>query len=53
MLKRGDLASGEKYAAKIKNPDYVHQLMVLMDEIKAKKSPPKEVRQKAKGERQK
>ncbi len=36
MLKRGDLVSGEKYAAKIKNPDYVHQLMDLMDEIKAK-----------------
>jgi tetratricopeptide (TPR) repeat protein len=36
MLRRGDLVSGEKYAAKIKNPDYVHQLMVLMDEIKAK-----------------
>lgn len=36
MLKRGDLVSGEKYAAKIKNPDYVHQLMDLMDEIRAK-----------------
>jgi tetratricopeptide (TPR) repeat protein len=36
MLKRGDLVSGEKYAAKIKNPDYVHQLMVLMDEIRTK-----------------
>jgi hypothetical protein len=35
MLKRGDLVSGEKYAAKIKNPDYVHQLMMLMDEMKA------------------
>ena len=53
MLKRGDLVAGEKYAAKIKNPDHVHQLMVLLEEIKAKKSPPKEVRQKAKGERKK
>jgi tetratricopeptide (TPR) repeat protein len=34
-LQRNDLVSGEKYAAKIKNPDYVHQLMVLMDAIKA------------------
>lgn len=36
-LKRGDLVSGEKYASKIKNPDYVHQLMDLMDEIKSTK----------------
>ena len=36
MLKRGDLVSGEKHAARIKNPDYVHQLMDLMDQIKAK-----------------
>jgi hypothetical protein len=35
MLKRGDLVSGEKYAAKIKNPDHVHQLMALMDDLKA------------------
>jgi tetratricopeptide (TPR) repeat protein len=35
MLKRGDLVSGEKYAAKIKNPDYVHQLMLLIEELKA------------------
>jgi hypothetical protein len=35
MLKRGDLVSGEKYAARIKNPDYVHQLMMLMDALKA------------------
>jgi tetratricopeptide (TPR) repeat protein len=35
LLKRGDLAEAEKFAAKIKNPDYVHQLMVLMDEIRA------------------
>lgn len=34
-LKRSEAAKGEKYAAKIKNPDYVHRLMVLMDEIKA------------------
>lgn len=36
-LKRGDLAAGEKYASKIQNPDYVHQLMDLMEEIKAGK----------------
>lgn len=36
-LKRGDLAAGEKYAGRIKNPDYVHQLMNLMDEIKSSK----------------
>lgn len=36
-LKRGDLVAGEKYASKIKNPDYVHQLMDLMDEIKSSK----------------
>lgn len=34
-LKRDEAAKGEKYAQKIKNPEYVHQLMVLMDEIKA------------------
>jgi len=34
-LKRGDLAAGEKYARTIKNPDYVHRLMDLLDEIKA------------------
>jgi len=34
-LKRDDPAKGEKYAQKIKNPDYVHRLIVLMDEIKA------------------
>ena len=38
MLKRGDLVAGEKYAARIKNPDHVHQLMDLMEEIKAKSS---------------
>ena len=37
-LKRGDLVAGEKYAGKIKNPDYVHQLMDLMEEIKATSS---------------
>jgi len=36
LLKRGDLETAPKYAAKIKNPDYVHQLMVLLDEINAK-----------------
>jgi hypothetical protein len=34
-LKRDDPAKGEKYAQKIKNPDYVHRLIVLMDEIKS------------------
>jgi tetratricopeptide (TPR) repeat protein len=34
-LKRDDPVNGEKYAQKIKNPDYVHRLMDLMDEIKA------------------
>jgi hypothetical protein len=35
-LKRDDNANGEKYAHKIKNPDFVHRLMALMDEIKAR-----------------
>ncbi len=35
LYKRDDPAKGEKYAQKIKNPDYVHRLMLLMDEIKA------------------
>ena len=35
FLKGSDLVNGEKYAKNIKNPDYVHRLMVLMDEIKA------------------
>lgn len=34
-LKRADQVKGEKYAQKIKNPDYVHQLMALIDESKA------------------
>jgi hypothetical protein len=34
-LKRDETAKGEKYAQKIKNPDYVHRLMELMEEIKA------------------
>jgi len=34
-LKRGDLKSGEKWAQKIKNPDHIHQLMDMMDELKA------------------
>ncbi len=34
-LKRGDTVNGEKFARTIKNPDYVHRIMVLMDEIKA------------------
>ncbi|MCX6556932.1 MAG: hypothetical protein NTW95_05805 [Candidatus Aminicenantes bacterium] len=34
-LKLGNAGEGEKYARKIKDPDYVHRLMLLMDEIKA------------------
>jgi tetratricopeptide (TPR) repeat protein len=34
-LKRAEAVKSEKFAQKIKNPEYVHQLMVLMDEIKA------------------
>jgi tetratricopeptide (TPR) repeat protein len=34
-LKRVEVVKSEKYAQKIKNPEYVHQLMVLMDEVKA------------------
>ena len=34
-LKRGDAAMGEKYARLISDPDHVHRLMVLMEEIKA------------------
>jgi tetratricopeptide (TPR) repeat protein len=34
-LKRGNLKEGEKWAQKIKNPDHIHQLMDLMDELKA------------------
>jgi len=33
-LKRGDLKESEKWAQKIKNPEHVHQLMDLMEEIK-------------------
>ena len=40
FLKREDLASGNKYSKEIKNPDYVHRLLVLMDELKAKQQPP-------------
>lgn len=35
LLKRDEAAKSAKYAQKIENPDYVHRLMVLMDEIKA------------------
>jgi hypothetical protein len=35
-LKEDDLVNGEKYAKNIKDPGYVHSLMVLMDEIRAK-----------------
>jgi tetratricopeptide (TPR) repeat protein len=34
-LKRDEAAMAEKYAKNIKDPGYVHSLMVLMDEIKA------------------
>lgn len=34
-LKRNEAAKGEKYAQKIRDPDYVHRLMELMEEIKA------------------
>ncbi len=34
-LKLGDPAASEKYASNIKNRDYIHRLMVLMEEIKA------------------
>jgi tetratricopeptide (TPR) repeat protein len=35
FLKGADLVNGEKYAKNIRNRDYIHRLMVLMDEIKA------------------
>lgn len=34
-LKRGDLTEGEKWTQKIKDPNHIHQIMVLMEEIKA------------------
>jgi len=34
-LKRGDAKEGEKWAQRIKNPEYVHRIMELMEEIKA------------------
>jgi hypothetical protein len=34
-LKRGNKAEGEKFAQMIKNPDHVHRLMTLLEEIKA------------------
>jgi tetratricopeptide (TPR) repeat protein len=34
-LKRGDMEMSEKYARLIKDPDHVHLLMLLMEEIKA------------------
>jgi tetratricopeptide (TPR) repeat protein len=37
-LKRGDLKQGEKWAQQIKEPDHIHRLMELMEEIKAKKT---------------
>jgi tetratricopeptide (TPR) repeat protein len=40
FLKRNDLVNGNKYSKEIKNPDYVHRLMVIMDELKAKQQPP-------------
>jgi tetratricopeptide (TPR) repeat protein len=35
FLKRENFTDSSKYAKEIKNPEYVHHLMVLMDEIKA------------------
>lgn len=37
-LKQGNLKEGEKWAQKITSPEHVHQIMDLMDEIKAKSS---------------
>jgi tetratricopeptide (TPR) repeat protein len=34
-LKRDDPVQGEKFARKIKNPEYIHRMMDLMEEIKA------------------
>jgi tetratricopeptide (TPR) repeat protein len=34
-LKRGDLKAGEKWTQRIKDPDHIHRLMDLMEEIKA------------------
>jgi tetratricopeptide (TPR) repeat protein len=34
-LKRGNSEMGEKYARLIKDPEHIHSLMLLMDEIKA------------------
>jgi hypothetical protein len=39
FFKREDAANGNKYAQKIKNPDHVHQLLDLIDELKAKQQP--------------
>ena len=36
-LQRGDLKEGEKWAQKIKDPEHIHQLMELMEEIKSPK----------------
>jgi len=35
-LKRGDAESAKKYSQKIKNPTFVHRLMLLIEEAKAK-----------------
>jgi lipopolysaccharide biosynthesis regulator YciM len=50
-LKRGDLAAGEKCAARIQNPDYVHQLMLLMEQIKAAPKGPRREGHQEKGKK--
>ena len=35
FLQRGDASNGSKYWARVKNPEYIHRLMVLNDELKA------------------
>ncbi len=42
-LKRGDLKAGEKWAQKIKDPDHIHQLLDLMDELKSSPKDPRRV----------
>lgn len=36
-LKQGNLKEGEKWAQKIKSPEHIHQIMQIMEEIKANK----------------
>jgi tetratricopeptide (TPR) repeat protein len=37
-LKQGNMKEGEKWAQKIKNPEHIHQIMELMDEIKGSRA---------------